>query len=110
MEATVMRHLLIAASAAALFALPSLATAQEGTAAGVATGAVTGAIVGGPVGAAIGAGVGGIAGGVAEQNAENNPNRVYVVPDAAATGSVTTRQQTCVEDAVGNRTCQEVIR
>jgi hypothetical protein len=33
-----------------------------------------------------------------------------VVPDATATGSVTTRQQTCVEDAVGNRTCQEVIR
>jgi hypothetical protein len=105
-----MRKLLIATSAVALFALPNLASAQEGTAAGVATGAVTGAIVGGPVGAAIGAGVGGIAGGVAEQNARTAPNRVYVVPDAPVTGSVTTRQQTCVEDAVGNRTCQEVIR
>lgn len=103
-----MRHLLLAASAAAFFALPTVAGAQEGTAAGVATGAVTGAIVGGPVGAAIGAGVGGIAGGVAEQNARTAPNRVYVVPDAPVTGSI--REQTCVEDAVGNRSCQEVIR
>jgi hypothetical protein len=106
-----MRKILIATSAVALFALPSFASAQEGTAAGVATGAVTGAIVGGPVGAAVGAGVGGIAGGVAEQNAKAAaPNRVYVVPDAPVTGSVTTREQTCVEDAVGNRTCREVIR
>ena len=67
-----MRKTLLAASAVALFALPTFAFAQEGTAAGVATGAVTGAIVGGPVGAAIGAGVGGIAGGVAEQNARAN--------------------------------------
>jgi Glycine zipper len=105
-----MRNLLLAGTAAALLALPGIAAAQEGTAAGVATGAVTGAIVGGPVGAAIGAGVGGVAGGVAEQNAKTPPpGRVYVVPDAAATGSVT-RQQTCVEDAVGNRTCEEVIR
>ena len=72
-----MRKTLLAASAVALFALPTFAFAQEGTAAGVATGAVTGAIVGGPVGAAIGAGVGGIAGGVAEQNARaNQPNQV----------------------------------
>jgi hypothetical protein len=106
-----MRKLLLATSAVALFALPGLASAQEGTAAGVATGAVTGAIVGGPVGAAVGAGVGGIAGGVAEQNARANaPNRVYVVPDTATTGSVTTRQETCVQDAAGNRSCQEVIR
>jgi hypothetical protein len=111
LEAIVMRSILFATTAVALLALPNLASAQEGTAAGVATGAVTGAIVGGPVGAAVGAGVGGIAGGVAEQNAKNNPpNRVYVVPDASATGSVTTRQQTCVEDALGNRSCEEVIR
>jgi hypothetical protein len=103
-----MRKLILAASAAALFALPNLAVAQEGTAAGVATGAVTGAIIGGPIGAAIGAGVGGIAGGVAEQNARANQNRVYVLPEE--TGSVRTLQQTCVRDAFGNRTCQEVIR
>jgi hypothetical protein len=100
-----MRKTLLAASAVALFALPTFASAQEGTAAGVATGAVTGAIVGGP----IGAGVGGIAGGVAEQNARANPpNQVYVVPNAATTGSVS--QQTCVQDSLGNRTCQEVVR
>jgi outer membrane lipoprotein SlyB len=104
-----MRKALIAASTLALFALPTFASAQEGTAAGVATGAVTGAIVGGPVGAAVGAGVGGIAGGVAEQNAKSAaPNQVIVVPDASTTGTV--RQQTCVQDAAGNRTCQEVVR
>jgi phage tail tape-measure protein len=110
-EAMDMRKFLMATSVVALFALPSLASAQEGTAAGVATGAVTGAIVGGPVGAAIGAGVGGIAGGVAEQNAKSNPpNRVYVVPDATTTGTVTTRERTCVQDTVGNQTCQEIVR
>ncbi len=104
-----MRRLLIAAATAALFALPNIASAQEGTAAGVATGAVAGAIVGGPVGAAVGAGVGGIAGGVAEHNAKSHPpSQVYVVPEA--TGSVRTRQQTCVQDSFGNRTCEEVIR
>jgi hypothetical protein len=105
-----MRKLILAASAAALFAAPHLAFAQEGTAAGVATGAVTGAIVGGPVGAAIGAGVGGVAGGIAEQNAKTQPPAgVVVVPsDTVTTGSV--RQRTCVEDGLGNRTCQDVIR
>jgi hypothetical protein len=104
-----MRKTILAASALALFALPTFASAQEGTAAGVATGAVTGAIVGGPIGAAVGAGVGGIAGGVAESNARANAqNRVYVVPDATSTGTVST--QTCVQDSLGNRTCQEVVR
>jgi hypothetical protein len=104
-----MNKTLLAVSAVALFALPGVASAQEGTAAGVATGAVTGAIVGGPVGAAVGAGVGGIAGGIAEQNAKTNPpGRVYVVPAPATTGSVS--QTTCVTDALGNRTCEEVVR
>jgi hypothetical protein len=104
-----MNKTLLAASAMALFAFPGIAAAQEGTAAGVATGAVTGAIVGGPVGAAVGAGVGGIAGGIAEQNAKSNaPGRVYVVPAPATTGSVS--QTTCVTDALGNRTCEEVVR
>ena len=102
-----MRKTILAASVLALFALPTFASAQEGTAAGVATGAVTGAIVGGPVGAAIGAGVGGIAGGVAESNSKAaQPGTVYVVPES--TGTVT--QQSCVQDAVGNRTCTQVTR
>ena len=104
-----MRKIAMAAAVAALFTVPHLASAQEGTAAGVATGAVTGAIVGGPVGAAIGAGVGGVAGGIAEQNARSQaPAGVVVVPDTATTGSVL--QRTCVEDNYGQTTCQEVIR
>jgi hypothetical protein len=104
-----MRKVILAASAAALFIMPNLASAQEGTAAGVATGAVTGAIVGGPVGAAIGAGVGGVAGGIAEQNAKTQPPAgVVVVPDATATGSI--HQRTCVEDSYGQLTCRDVIR
>ena len=38
-----MRNIVVLASAAALFAIPHVASAQEGTAAGMATGAVTGA-------------------------------------------------------------------
>lgn len=105
-----MRKLILIASTAALFAVPQLASAQEGTAAGMATGAVTGAIVGGPVGAAIGAGVGGIAGGIAEQNARMQPPPagVIVAPaDAVTTGSI--HQRTCVVDAYGNQSCSEVI-
>jgi hypothetical protein len=107
-----MRKLILIASTAALFAVPQLASAQEGTAAGMATGAVTGAIVGGPVGAAIGAGVGGIAGGIAEQNSRMHPPAgVVVAPvpaDAVTTGSI--RQRTCMVDAYGNQTCNEVIQ
>ena len=105
-----MRKIILAASAAAHFAIPHLASAQEGTAAGVATGAVTGAIVGGPVGAVIGAGVGGVAGGIAEQNSRMQaPAGTVVVPaDTVTTGSI--RQRTCVEDQFGNLKCQEFIR
>ena len=94
------------AAAAALFALPNVAAASDtGAAAGATTGAVAGAIVGGPVGAAVGAGVGGVVGG-----ATTGPN-------PPATGSVVveervpaTREQTCVQDSMGNRTCREVVR
>lgn len=105
-----MRKLAIGLSASALFIMPHLTLAQDGTAAGVATGAVTGAIVGeGPVGAVIGAGVGGIAGGVAEQNARAQPAPdVVVVPDPATTGSI--RQRTCSVDIRGNQSCTDVIR
>jgi outer membrane lipoprotein SlyB len=109
MKVSVMRKLAIVISAATLFIMPHLASAQEGTAAGVATGAVTGAVVGGPVGAVIGAGVGGLAGGVAEQNArmQSAPDAV-VVPDVSATGSI--RQRTCSVDTRGNQSCTEVVR
>jgi outer membrane lipoprotein SlyB len=104
-----MRKLAVGLSASALFIMPHLAFAQDGTAAGVVTGAVTGAIVGGPVGAVIGAGVGGIAGGVAEQNAraQSAPD-VLVVSDPATTGSI--RQRTCSVDIRGNQSCTDVIR
>ena len=92
------------AAVAALFALPNIASAtDQGAAAGATTGAVAGAIVGGPVGAVVGAGAGAVVGG-----ATTGPN---------ATGSViveerapATRQQTCVQDSMGNRTCREVVR
>jgi hypothetical protein len=90
-----MRNIVVIASAAALFAIPYMASAQEGTAAGLATGAVAGAIVGGPVGAVIGAGVGGVAGGLAEQNSRMQPPAgTIVVPS----------------DAYGNLRCRDVIR
>ncbi len=94
----------------ALAPVGAFAQSGGGAAAGATTGAVGGAIVGGPVGAAIGAGVGGVAGGIAEQNAKTQPPAgVVVVPsDTVTTGSV--RQRTCVEDGLGNRTCQDVIR
>ena len=105
-----MRNIVVLASAAALFAIPHVASAQEGTAAGMATGAVTGAIVGGPVGAVIGAGVGGVAGGLAEQNSRMQPPAGAIVApsDATTTGSI--RQRTCIEDAYGNQSCRNVIR
>ena len=103
-----MRKIVVFASAAAFFAFPQMASAQEGTAAGLATGAV--AIVGGPVGAVIGAGVGGVAGGLAEQNSRMQPpaGAIVVPSDATTTGSI--RQRTCVEDAYGNLRCRDVIR
>ena len=104
-----MRKFAIGLAASALFIMPDLAIAQEGTAAGVATGAVAGAVVGGPVGAVIGAGVGGIAGGAAEQSARTQSAAdVVVVPDPATTGSI--RQRTCSVDIRGNQSCTEVIR
>ena len=101
-----MRKIIVLASAAAFFAIPHIASAQEGTAAGVATGAVTGAIVG----AVIGAGVGGVAGGLAEHNSRMQPpaGTVVVPSDATTTGSI--RQRTCIEDAYGNLSCRNVIR
>ena len=98
-----MRKLAIGLSAPALFIMPHLAVAQEGTAAGVATGAVTGATVGAAIGA------GGIAGGVAEQNAKaQSAPDVAVVPDPVTTGSI--RQRTCSVDIQGNQSCTDVIR
>ena len=104
-----MRKIIVLASAAAFFAVPHMASAQEGTAAGAATGAVTGAIIGGPVGAVIGVGVGGVAGGLAEQNSRMQPPAgTVVVPSDATIGSI--RQRSCIENAYGNLRCRDVIR
>src|SRR5215210_9492722 len=80
--------ILALASAAALFALPTLALAtdQGAAAAGATAGAVGGAVVGGPVGAVVGAGAGAAVGG-----ATSGPNRPDVVIEnrgPATTGSV----------------------
>jgi hypothetical protein len=75
-----MRHILLAASAAAALTMSGAAFAQSGqggAAAGAATGAVGGAIVGGPVGAVVGGAVGAIAGGLSEQ--QQPQFRQYVV-------------------------------
>lgn len=65
-----MRTLKIAAVTLALaLAVPGVAVAQEGLAAGAASGALVGGLAGGPVGAAIGGVVGAAIGGVAESNA-----------------------------------------
>ncbi len=109
-EDYIMRKIIVLASAAAFFAIPHMASAQEGTAAGAATGAVTGAIIGGPVGAVIGAGVGGVAGGLAEQNSRMQPPAGTIVVPSDATTTSSIRQRTCVEDAYGNLRCRDVIR
>jgi hypothetical protein len=80
MEIVSMRHILLAATAAAALTMSGAAFAQSGqggAAAGAATGAVGGAIVGGPVGAVVGGAVGAIAGGLSAQQAPEF--RQYVV-------------------------------
>jgi hypothetical protein len=92
------------AAVAALLAFPTLASAtDQGAAAGATAGAVTGAVVGGPVGAVVGAGAGAAIGG-----ATSGPNTTGTVVIEDRTPA--TREQTCVQDAVGNRTCREVVR
>jgi hypothetical protein len=60
------RKFLVLSTAAALFALPSLAFADgQGALTGAAGGAIAGAVVGGPVGAVIGGGAGAVVGGAA---------------------------------------------
>jgi uncharacterized protein YcfJ len=89
---------------AALFALPTIASASDsGAAAGATAGAVTGAIVGGPVGAAVGAGAGAVVGGAT--SGPNSTGSVVIEEQRPAT-----REQTCVQDSLGNRTCREVVR
>ena len=90
------------AAMAALFALPEIASATDaGAAAGATTGAVTGAIVGGPVGAVVGAGAGAVVGGAASGPNTHRHRRGAPARD---------REQTCIQDSLGNRTCKEVVR
>ncbi|HKH35510.1 MAG TPA: hypothetical protein VKA80_15335 [Beijerinckiaceae bacterium] len=94
------------AAVAALFAVPNIASATDsGAAAGATTGAIGGAIVGGPVGAAVGAGAGAVIGGAT--TGPNPPTTGSVVIEER---TPSTREQTCVQDAAGNRTCREVVR
>jgi hypothetical protein len=102
-----MRKSILAAAVMGLLAVPTLASAQEGAAAGAVTGAAAGAIVGGPVGAAVG-GVAGAATGAAAESSARQPDTV-IVTQPPATGSVTS-ERTCTADAAGNRTCTEVRR
>jgi hypothetical protein len=89
--------------AAALFALPQMANAEDpaaGAATGAAVGAGVGFAVGGPVGAAVGAGVGGTVGaGEAERR-----NREYYEEDDAPR----VRERECVRDSYGNESCTEI--
>src|SRR3954453_21131708 len=92
------------AAMAALFALPEIASATDaGAAAGATTGAVAGAVVGGPGGAVAGAGGGRGVGGAA--SGPTPPGTVIVEEPPPAT-----REQTCIQDSLGNRTCKEVVR
>ncbi len=98
---------------AGLMAVPTVAPASDGgAAAGAVTGGVIGGVVGGPVGAAIGAGAGAIVGGTT--TGPNPPPAVVAEPPATGTVVIdrpaTMREQTCVQDAYGNRTCREVVR
>ncbi len=76
------------AAMAALFALPEIASATDaGAAAGATTGAVAGAVVGGAT------------------SGPNTTGTVIVEERPPAT-----REQTCIQDSLGNRTCKEVVR
>jgi len=82
----------VAVIALGFMAIPSMALAQSGTAAGMAGGAATGAVVGGPVGAV----VGGAAGAVVGTAIDPPPQEVktYVIhentPSVAVEGDVAT--------------------
>lgn len=102
-----MKKIALFAVAGALFALPSIANAEDaaaGAAVGAGTGAATGFVVGGPVGAAVGAGVGGVVGAGAADD-HHRRDRVIVEERAPA---VTDR--TCVRDSFGNEKCTVIRR
>ncbi len=101
-----MRKILMAATACALFAVPTISHADDRAVPGAATGAIiggtTGAVIGGPVGAAIGAGVGGTVGaGV------SSPRQDVIIEHRRAPSA---SQRTCYRDAAGNTICEEVRR
>lgn len=103
------KTMLIAAAAAALFAVPTIASAQDaaaGAATGAAVGAGVGAVVGGPVGAAVGAGVGGTVGASAgDTNRVRTEERVIIEQRGPAV-----RERNCVTNAAGTTVCEEVRR
>jgi hypothetical protein len=101
-----MRRTIMLAAAAALLAIPTIASADPEAAGGAAAGAVGGAVVGGavggPVGAAVGAGVGGTVG------AGTSPRSRDTVIIEKRTPSVS--EKSCVRDSLGNMTCTEIRR
>ena len=99
---------IVAAAAAALFMLPSLAQAQDpaaGAASGAAVGAGVGFVVGGPVGAAVGAGVGGTVGAGAADNDRARRDGVVIEERGPAV-----RERNCSTNAAGTTVCEEIRR
>jgi hypothetical protein len=99
------RSLVAAALIAGFVGIPGLALADNavgGAAAGAAAGGVAGAIVGGPVGAVVGGTVGGTVGAAA---GSNSPDRVIIEERGPSV-----RERSCVQDAAGNRVCEEIRR
>jgi hypothetical protein len=101
------KSILAIAAVTGFLALPGLASAQEGAAAGAVTGGAAGAIVGGPVGAAVGAAAGAITGGAAEQASRPQVQEQVVIQPAPAE---VVSERTCTTDSAGNRVCTETRR
>ena len=100
---------IVAAAAAAMFTLPSLAQAQDpaaGAATGAAVGAGVGFAVGGPVGAAVGAGVGGTVGAGAAENERARRGDGVVIEERGPA----VRERNCSTNAAGTTVCEEIRR
>lgn len=105
-----MRMTYIAAAAAALLILPSMAQAQDpaaGAATGAAVGAGVGFAVGGPVGAAVGAGVGGTVGAGAADDANRRRGEERVIIEQR---EPVVRERNCATNSAGTTVCEEIRR
>jgi hypothetical protein len=104
-----MRKLMLAATAAAILAIPSIALAQDpaaGAATGAAVGAGVGAVVGGPPGAIIGGAIGGTVGaGAADAERQRREERVIIEQREPAV-----RERNCATGPSGTTVCEEIRR